>query len=278
MSESLALVVMALADDELVLGHRHSEWTGYAPHLEEDVAFSSIAQDEIGHAAAYYSLVAKITGDDPDQLALGRAQNEYRNAILCEHEDRDWAYTLARHWAYDTADAIRLESLEATAHDELAALVTKIRREERYHLLHADAWMRRISHGPVEGRTKLVEAVSDVLDQAAGLFEPFETEEQALKEGWLAHPSGELLERFMNRATAELEELGLPAHRGPRADESAEFLASSSGDLIAREERSATSAARTAGLGGRQGRHSSEFASLWEDMTKTYRANPGARW
>ena len=72
MTQALVPLLIALGDDELILGHRHSEWTGWAPHIEEDVAFSSIAQDEIGHASAYYSLIAKVTGDAPDQIALGR--------------------------------------------------------------------------------------------------------------------------------------------------------------------------------------------------------------
>lgn len=160
MSESLVALLTGLADDELILGHRHSEWTGFAPHLEEDVAFSSIAQDEIGHAAAYYSLVAELTGGSADHLALGRDKDGYRNAILCERPNSEWAYTLVRHWLYDHADALRLEALEGSADANLAALATKIRREERYHLIHADSWMQRVAHGPVEGRTKLADASS----------------------------------------------------------------------------------------------------------------------
>src|SRR5918994_535549 len=87
---SLRSLVLAVADDELVIGHRHSEWTGFAPHLEEDVAFSSIAQDEIGHAAALYGLLARLDDTDADAIALGRDAGEYRSAILCERPNRDW--------------------------------------------------------------------------------------------------------------------------------------------------------------------------------------------
>src|SRR3712207_2625672 len=134
MSDSLVAMVTALGDDELVLGHRHSEWTGYAPHIEEDVAFSSIAQDEVGHAAALYALAGKLVGDDADHLAFGRTADQYRNALICERPNGDWAYTLARHWVYDTADDVRLEALERSSDPELAALAAKMRREERYHL------------------------------------------------------------------------------------------------------------------------------------------------
>jgi ring-1,2-phenylacetyl-CoA epoxidase subunit PaaC len=281
-SESLVSMVTALADDELILGHRHSEWTGFAPHIEEDVAFSSIAQDEIGHATALFSLIAGLTGDDPDRLALGREPGEYRNAILCERVNRDWAYTLARHWLYDKADEVRLEALEETAHEGLASLITKMRREERYHLLHADIWMHRIGTGPTEGRARLAAALSDAFDDALMLFEPFEGEEDALNERWLPASSRELRERFLERVAPSFEELGLPADPQRQPDERAEFIASSSGDLIAEtspgDKERANGSGRAPGKGGRRGRHSEDLEALWGEMTSTYRADPGASW
>lgn len=280
MSGSLVSLLTALADDELVIGHRHSEWTGFAPHLEEDVAFSSIAQDEIGHAAAYYSLIGHLTGDDPDHLALGRDKSGYRNAILCERPNSEWAYTLVRHWLYDHADALRLEALEDSADENLAALATKIRREERYHLIHADSWMKRVARGPVEGRTKLADAAGRAFPETLGLFEPVEQEEDAVKQGWLPIPSDELRTRFFDRMRTALDELGLPteihAHRAAKA----EFVASSSGDLISEEEGPGhgDAAGSEDSLGGRKGRHTDDFTSLWTDMTTQYRSHPGARW
>lgn len=278
MSDSLVSVLTALADDELVLGHRHSEWTGFAPHIEEDVAFSSIAQDEIGHAAAYYSIVAAVAGGDPDRLALGREPGGYRNAIVCERPNQEWAYTLARHWLYDHADAIRLESLAETAHEDLRALVNKIRREERYHLIHADTWMDRITHGPVEGRRKLIDSIAIVFDEAMGLFEPFELEDAAVEEGWLPVRSAELRERFISQVTNSLDKIGLPVHEARRPDEGAEFVASSSGDLIAGDGGNGAAPEHHEALGGRRGKRSPEFAALYEDLTSTYRAHPGAKW
>jgi ring-1,2-phenylacetyl-CoA epoxidase subunit PaaC len=278
-SDALLSVLTALGDDELILGHRHSEWTGFAPQLEEDVAFSSIAQDEIGHAAAYYAIAGSISGDDPDRIGLGRSPEEYQNAILCELENRDWAYTLARHWLYDIADDIRLESLADSEHDQLRALATKLRREERYHLIHADAWTTRVARGPVEARTRLHDALSETFPAAMGLFEPFENEEVAVKEGLLPVPSDELRRRFLTRAGNRLDELGLPTEVRAALDSTAEFQASSSGDLIAtgdtpQEEEVDSSSL----LGGRRGRHSEAFASLWDTMTKTYREHEGASW
>ena len=278
MSEALVGLLTALADDELILGHRHSEWTGFAPHLEEDVAFSSIAQDEIGHASAYFSLIGTLTGDDPDRLALGREPGEYRNAVLCERANRDWSYTLARHWLYDTADDVRLEALQDTADGQLAALVTKIRREERYHLMHADVWIRRIADGPAEGRARLTSALSNAFDDAVMLFEPLEREDDALKEAWLPVPSDELRQRFLKTVAPTFEDLGLPADPHQRAEAQTEFIASSSGDLIARDEPNGGGPANTQGPGGRRGVHSAELQSLWADMTSTYRSDPEATW
>jgi ring-1,2-phenylacetyl-CoA epoxidase subunit PaaC len=277
--EALVSVLVGLGDDELVLGHRHSEWTGYAPHIEADIAFSSIAQDEIGHAAAYYSLACELTDDSPDHLALGREPDQYRNALLVERENHDWAYTLARHWIYDHADALRLETLEETSYDKLGSLVRKIRREERYHLLHADTWMKRLARGPVEGRSKVVDAIGEVFAESAGLFEPFENEQRAVYESIVPVGSVELRDMFTQRITKALDDLGMPSHQIGHANESAEFVASSSGDLIARDEVEGEEQAGADGaLGGRKGHHSPDFKSLWDVMTSTYRSNPGATW
>lgn len=280
MSQALVSLLTALGDDELVLGHRHSEWTGYAPHMEEDVAFSSIAQDEIGHAAAYYSIAAGVTGGSADAIAFGRDPGEYRNAIVCERPNGDWAFTLARHWLYDNADDVRLAALEQSSHGDLAALAHKIRREERYHLIHANTWVKRIVRGPVEGRTKLVDAVSEAYVEALGLFEPIEEEAAAVSEGLLPVPSAELLARYVERMAAALDALGMPAEAQRPTEQAAEFEASSSGDLIETEGSAVVSAptAPAVAMGGRSGRHTDDFKELWDVMTVTYRSHPGATW
>lgn len=278
MSDALVALAIGLADDELILGHRHSEWTGYAPHIEEDVAFSSIAQDEIGHAAAFYAIAAKATGDAPDRIAFGRGASEYRNARFCERPNKEWAYTLARHWLYDTADDLRLESLGNSSNSEIAQLSTKVRREERYHLLHADMWIRRLAEGPVEGRTKLAHALSEAFADVPGLFEPFELEDKALEEGLMPVPSSELGDRLVRRVEENLEKLRLSTVITSDQGERAEFVASSSGDLIAADGEAPPTASGTDALGGRRGDHTDEFLDLWKVMTVTYRENPGATW
>src|SRR3970282_1060083 len=133
-----------VADDELVLGWRNSEWTGIAPFLEEDVAFASIAQNEIGHARALYELAAADLGTTADELAFDRRPEEYRSAPLVELRRLEWARTIARHWLYETADEIRLAALKASDDLEIAGLAAKMDREEAYHRLHAEMWIDRL--------------------------------------------------------------------------------------------------------------------------------------
>jgi ring-1,2-phenylacetyl-CoA epoxidase subunit PaaC len=142
---ALRELLLALADDEFVIGFIDSEWTGIAPMLEEDIATSSISQDELGHATALYGLLAELTGRDPDAIAYDRAPEEFRHCRLLDHPRGDWAFTIARRYLYETADAVRLEALADASHRPLAELVAKIRREERYHLMHVETWLERLA-------------------------------------------------------------------------------------------------------------------------------------
>jgi ring-1,2-phenylacetyl-CoA epoxidase subunit PaaC len=162
-------LLLSLADDELILGWRNSEWTGIAPFLEEDVAFSSIAQNEIGHARALYELAARELGTTADELAFDREPEEYRSAPLVELRRLEWARTIARHWMYETADEIRLKALKASADPELAGLAAKIDREEVYHRMHAEMWIDRL-FATDEGRARLDEAIDELWPYALGVL------------------------------------------------------------------------------------------------------------
>ncbi|HET8607622.1 MAG TPA: Phenylacetic acid catabolic protein [Gaiellaceae bacterium] len=139
-------LLLGLADDELVLGWRDSEWTGIAPFLEEDVAFSSIAQNEIGHARAVYQLLAG--GGDTDALALDRAPEEYRCAPLVQLQLLEWAPTIARRRLYELADEVRIRHLIGSGDAAVAGLAAKIDREEAYHRMHAEMWDARLRDEP----------------------------------------------------------------------------------------------------------------------------------
>jgi ring-1,2-phenylacetyl-CoA epoxidase subunit PaaC len=154
-------LLLGLADDELVLGWRDSEWTGIAPVLEEDVAFSSIAQNEIGHARAVYELLT----DDADALAFDRPLEKYRCAPLVELRLLDWAHTIARRWLYEVADEIRIGSLMGDDDARIASLAAKINREEAYHRMHAEMWHERLHDEP-----RFVSAVRELWPYALGML------------------------------------------------------------------------------------------------------------
>jgi ring-1,2-phenylacetyl-CoA epoxidase subunit PaaC len=161
-----AQLLLEIADDELILGWRDSEWTGIAPFLEEDVAFSSIAQNEIGHARALYELAARALDTTADELAFDREPAEYRCARLVELRLPSWEHTIARHYLYEEADAARLERLKASDDEELAGLAAKIDREEVYHRLHAQMWFDRLVQEP-----RFTAALEELRPVAAGILE-----------------------------------------------------------------------------------------------------------
>jgi ring-1,2-phenylacetyl-CoA epoxidase subunit PaaC len=192
--------LIEIADDELILGWRDSEWTGIAPNLEEDVAFSSIAQNEIGHARALYELAARDLGTTADELAFDRAPEEYRSATLVEHRfAEDWARTIARHWLYEAADAVRLEALKASDDTDVAGLAAKIDREEVYHRMHAEMWEERLRDEP-----RFKEAVEELWPQALALLPEDQRVSLAQR---LNLPSNSLLQGERGDHSDELTEL-----------------------------------------------------------------------
>lgn len=283
------VLLLALGDDEVVIGHRHSHWTGVAPHLEEDLALSSIAQDEIGHAVVWYTLAADLAGTDVDSLGLGRPVEAYRHAVLLERENRDWAYSLARQYLYDTADDVRLRALAESSWAELAGATGALRREERYHLLHARTWLDRLAGGPVEGRQRLATGLAEALADALGLFEPLPGEGELVGAGVLPAGHEELLQRWLDEISADLERVGLErVLETGTGTADGEFVPTSSGEMepsdapvyphVAHRDGTWVPVGEFSGRGGRHGRHGPDWPPLWDEMTRTYRDHPGARW
>ena len=143
--------ILSLADDELILGHRDSEWCGHAPILEEDIAFANLALDEIGHANLWYGLLAGILEQDPltypDQLVYFRRPNDYRNIQMVELPNGDWAFSMLRQYLLDAAELVRLNALAQSQFIPLAEVAAKILKEELYHHRHSSAWVRRLGLG-----------------------------------------------------------------------------------------------------------------------------------
>jgi ring-1,2-phenylacetyl-CoA epoxidase subunit PaaC len=241
-------LLRAMADDELIIGYWDSEWTGIAPVLEEDVAMSSLAQDEIGHARALLGLLGELRGEDPDALAYDREVEALRHCRLIDHPRTDWAFTIARRYLYDEADAVRLEALAVSAFTPLAELVTKIRREEVYHRMHASAWLRRLADDDGEARARLETAWFTLLPDAATVFTPFGGEELLVAAGVMAAPHRVLEARWRQAIGGTCRELGL-AVPGPAADPS----------------------------NGRSS-HGEAVRWLWEQATMVRRLDPEADW
>jgi ring-1,2-phenylacetyl-CoA epoxidase subunit PaaC len=246
---ALAGLLLAMADDEFVLGFWDSEWTGIAPVLEEDVAFASLAQDEIGHAQALYRLLADLDGrGDPDTIAFGRQPEEYRQARLLDHPRTDWAFSVARRFLYDTADAARLDALVASSYAPLAEVVAKMRREETYHLLHMHAWVERLAGGGDEPRSRLAAALERLWPDALCVLDGIADDDRLVAAGVLAEPMAAVRQRWLAGLGPELERLGLPF----------------------------PSTAQPAGCRGPD--HSDDFRWLWEQFTMVRRSDPEAVW
>ena len=268
------VLLLALGDDDLVLGHRHTSWTGVAPHLEEDLAFSSIAQDQVGHAVVWYTLAAEYASEragagapgtdaagadaaggtavDADALGLGRPPDGYRHADVCQRDNGDWAYTTARHLLYDLAKQVRLDAVGGSSWTAAADATGALKREMRHHLLHGRVWLARLANGPAEARERIVTALRQALPQAVGLFETPPGEDALLSDGTLPVAHADQLAHWFDMVEGELAPLGL--------------------DGIV--DRTLTPSARA----GRHGVHGEEFAELWEEMTGLYRSEPGATW
>ncbi len=245
---ALGELLRSMADDEFVIGFSDSEWTGIAPLLEEDVAMSSLAQDELGHAAALYGLLGELGGEDPDALAYDRQPDAYRHCRLLDHGRGNWAMTIARRYLYDSADAVRLEALAGGAWEPLADLVGKLIREERYHRMHAGAWLERLARDGGEARTRLLLALRELQHDAATVFTSLPDEASLVESGILAAPMPELERRWRAAIGPTFAELDLPL---PPA---------------------ATRAER-----GRLD-HGKAFRWLWDEFTSVRRSEPGVAW
>jgi ring-1,2-phenylacetyl-CoA epoxidase subunit PaaC len=241
-------LLRSMADDEFIVGFTDSEWTGIAPLLEEDIAMSSLSQDELGHAAALYALLAELTGGDADRLAYDREPADYRHARLLDHGRGDWALTMARRYLYETADAVRLEALVGGRWSPLADLVGKIVREERYHLMHVEAWLDRLATGGDDTYGRLSAALDELGPDAGTVFTPLPDEPALIDAGILAAPMRVLEDRWRAAIAPTFARLGLSSIP-PTVDPD-------------------------------QGRtdHGAPFAWLWSEFTMVRSSDRGATW
>lgn len=178
--DAAAELLFQLADDDFIIAYRGSEWLGLAPHIEEDVAFSSISQDTMGHAAMFYQLLSDLGSGDPDHLAHARPAAERKNAVLLEKVNGqgtylsephyDWAFAVVRNYFYAQAKKVKMESLKNSSYQPLAEAAVKVNMELYYHLLHWKTWFSQLVSAGGEARTRMEAAMEKVFDDLEGLF------------------------------------------------------------------------------------------------------------
>lgn len=176
----LAGKILGFADDELILGHRNSEWAGHAPILEEDIAFANLALDEIGHAQLWYLLYQELTGTEPDALVFFRSPADYRNTQFVELPKGDWAFSMLRQYLFDAYENALLAHAVNSANTRVAEIAAKIRSEEIYHLRHTSNWVKRLGLGTDESNRRMQNALNELWVYAQQLFAPQKGEQELM--------------------------------------------------------------------------------------------------
>ena len=249
--QSVNELMLKMADDALIMGHRNSEWTGLGPILEEDIAFSSMAQDKVGHALALYTIMHEQSGaETPDVLAFQREEKKFRCCHLVEFPIGEYDFTIARHFLFDHAEILRYELLTQSSFESLARLAKKIHGELKYHVLHANSLFTRLGGGTDESHSRMQSALNKTYPLALGIFEPgpFEKElveqkiftgEKALQELW-----HEKIHDLINQAHLKIPEVK----------------------------------DTTIGMGGRSGYHTEHLQLLLDEMAQVFRLEENVEW
>ena len=250
METPLLAYALRLADTALVLGHRLSEWTGRGPTIEEDIALSNLALDCIGQARLFYDYAGRVEGKgrSEDDLAYLRGDRDYRNVLLVEQPNGDFAATMVRHLLYSAFAHPFMQALARSKDETLAGIAAKAEKEMAYHLRHASEWVIRLGDGTAESQRRAQAAVDELMVYAGELFETDEVE-RALIEAGIAFDPEALRPAFDATLAEVLEEatLVLPKPSHPQS-------------------------------GGRNGLHSEHLARMLAEMQSLHRAHPGAVW
>jgi ring-1,2-phenylacetyl-CoA epoxidase subunit PaaC len=223
LSQALRQTLLALADDELILAHRNSEWTGHGPILEEDIAFSNIAQDELGHATLWYGILQQLTGENSDELVFAREAAAWRNVQMVELPKGDWAFSMLRQYLFDMSEVVRLAYLVNSSYQPLADAAAKIRREEIYHLRHTQGWVKRLGLGTDESHRRMQRALETMWPYAQQLRQP-PAGEALLVEAGFTMATNAVHHEWQERVRVHLTESGLnipEKHEPPCSDRSA---------------------------------------------------------
>jgi ring-1,2-phenylacetyl-CoA epoxidase subunit PaaC len=247
---ALKELLYKMADDLLILGHRNSEWTGMGPLLEEDIAFSSMAQDKIGQSYALFQLLQGLGEQAPDTVAFTRNAEQFHNCVLNELPNQEYDFSLIRHFLFDTADALRWEMLTRSSYEPLAQLAKKIQGELRYHTLHANTWVKQLGSATEDSIGRLQKSLKTALPYALGMFEesPYEA---AIISDKIFDGEKALMAAWKSKVEAVLSatQLGVP-------------------DWTVIVPM----------YGGRIGKHSEHLQPMLDEMSEVFRMDPTAEW
>jgi ring-1,2-phenylacetyl-CoA epoxidase subunit PaaC len=184
----LATLLLQRADDALILGHRLSEWTGHAPMLEEELALANIALDLIGQARALYSYAGTLTGHTEDQLAYLRDAPAWRNCLLVELPNGDFAFSVARLLLVSAFSDLFWRAAIASTDSTIAAIAAKAEKETAYHVRHAAEWLIRLGDGTAESHHRTQAALDDLWPYTGELFATTDYDRALIATGAIADP------------------------------------------------------------------------------------------
>jgi ring-1,2-phenylacetyl-CoA epoxidase subunit PaaC len=254
----LSNYIIHQADNALILGHRNSEWTGHGPILEQDIALSNIALDLIGQARNFYQLAAsRINEIEPgdiiteDDLAYLRDGNEFKNFILAEQPNGDWAKTILRQFYFSSFQLLLYRELLNSPYAELAAICEKSIKETRYHLKWSSEWVIRLGDGTSESHARMIHAQQDLHPCIAELFIAADFDYEAEASGTAILPE-KIKDEWYQRVNKVFETAILPSIT---------------------DEKKAMQI-----LSGKNGVHSEHLGFLLAEMQFLQRAYPGCTW
>src|SRR5690349_2147491 len=212
----LVLYALRRADDALILGHRLSEWCGHAPMLEEDMALANMGLDLIGQARELYTYAAKVegAGNDEDKLAYLRDVRQYRNLLLAEQPNGDFACTMVRQFFYSAFADLHWRAMMTSSDATLAAIAAKSEKESAYHLRHSSEWMVRLGDGTDESHARAQTAVDDLWAFTGEMFAVDDAERALIDAGVAIDPAG-LKSQWLKTVTGVIAEATLAL---PKAD------------------------------------------------------------
>jgi ring-1,2-phenylacetyl-CoA epoxidase subunit PaaC len=246
----VVLYALRRADDALVLGHRLSEWCGHGPMLEEDMALANMGLDLIGQARELYTYAAKVegAGHDEDELAYLRNVLQYRNLLLVEQPNGDFAKTIVRQFFYSAFADPYWRTMMQSRDETFAAIAAKSEKESAYHLRHTSEWMIRLGDGTEESHRRAQEAVDDLWAFTGELFHKDESDTGLIASGTVLDP--ETLRAHWTVTVSEVLE--------------AAQLKRPASDWMQK--------------GGRTGSHTEHLGPLLGELQSLQRTYPGATW